>query len=213
MGVSVALIEDRQAVRTGLRQILTAHHNIDVHEFTGSQPAVLDRLLSLRVDVVLVGEVDHVQDLALIRWLDRCRGVANFRILLLRDVRTLSEVTQVRAAGAHGYLPYGADEHQLVSGVFMVAGGGYAFLPGLDGPPPESVTEPPPDSVGLTRREYSVLSALAHGMSNAEIAKDMCITEATVKKHLSQVLAKIGQPDRLRAGLYAYRHGLHCALR
>lgn len=68
--------------------------------------------------------------------------------------------------------------------------------------------EPPPQQCGLTGRERDVLAQLARGLSNAEIARELALAEATVKKHLTQAMRKTGQSDRLRAALYAHRHGL-----
>lgn len=208
MAVKVALLDDRQAVRSGIRQMLRSHFDIRILEITERLPEALDRILSTDPDVVLVGEVDHSQDLTTVRWLSTFRAMAGFRILLLRDVQTRSEVTQLLAAGAHGYVPPTADEDQLASSVIMVARGGNAFLPGLSSPVPDAEPEAAPESTGLTGREFSVLSALGRGLSNSEIAKELSVSEATVKKHLSSVMQKTGQRDRLRAGLYAYRHGL-----
>ncbi|MGY5117309.1 response regulator transcription factor [Streptomyces sp. 900105755] len=69
-------------------------------------------------------------------------------------------------------------------------------------------TEPLPQHCGLTDRERDVLAQLAQGLSNAEIGRELALAEATVKKHLTQAMRKTGQPDRLRAALYAHRHGL-----
>lgn len=68
--------------------------------------------------------------------------------------------------------------------------------------------EPLPQHCGLTDRERAVLAQLAQGRSNAEIGRELALAEATVKKHLTHAMRKTGQPDRLRAALYAHRHGL-----
>ncbi|KIX76999.1 hypothetical protein SF23_14435, partial [Streptomyces sp. MBRL 10] len=71
-------------------------------------------------------------------------------------------------------------------------------------PPPE----PLPQHCGLTNRESQVLAQLARGLSNAEIGRELALAEATVKKHLTHAMRKTGQSDRLRAALYAHRHGM-----
>lgn len=76
------------------------------------------------------------------------------------------------------------------------------------GPSPHAA-ERSPQQAGLTERERDVLAKLALGLSNAEIGRELALAEATVKKkHLTQAMRKIGQSDRLRAALYAHRHGL-----
>ena len=211
MATIVALIDDRQAIRAGVRQMLRSYFDIQVHEITERFPVALDIIFSLSPDVVLLGEVDHSQDLGIIQQMNARQQMTGSRLLLMRDVKTRSEVAQIMAAGVHGYLPSDANEWQLASAVVTVAGGGQVMLPAL-GKYPLAQTEIAPEAAGLTEREFSVLSALGRGLSNSEIAKELAISEATVKKHLSSVMQKVGQRDRLRAGLYAYRHGLDQAI-
>jgi DNA-binding NarL/FixJ family response regulator len=209
--MKVALVDDRQVMRAGIRQLLASYTDIQVLEIADRFPAALDRIFSLGPEVVILGEVDDSQDpTRVIGQLRTSRRSAGCRVLLMRDVKTQSEAVRIMAAGAHGYVPSYADARQLASALVIVGGGGQALLPGLVASisPTAGITESAPDTAGLTKRELSVLSALGRGLSNSEIAVELAVSEATVKKHLSSVMRKVGQRDRLRAGLYAYRYGV-----
>lgn len=209
MAVTVALLEERSAVRIGIQNVLSPHFDVRVLDVPDGEALDHTVLPAPGTDVVFVGQVHQGQSLNCLRWLSRFSRQQGFRILLFWEVANHSQITQLLAAGAYGYVCPSSDSQQLVSAVTIVANHGYVFLPAPAYPVPRgSATEIPPDTAGLTEREYMVLSSLGHGLSNAEIAKNLSISEATVKKHLSQVMQKIQQPDRLRAGLYAYRHGL-----
>lgn len=206
----VVLVDDRQAIRVGVRQMLMSHPDIQVLDMAAEFPSVRDRILALNPDVVIVGELDHDHDpIKSVQQLIADSQEKECRILLLRDVKTQGEALQIMTAGACGYVPSQADESQVASALVIVSGGGQVMLPKLIVRGPLFAgDEPAPDSVGLTERESSVLSALGRGLSNSEIAKELIMSEATVKKHLSSVMRKIGQRNRLRAALYAYRHGI-----
>lgn len=211
----VALVDDRQAVRAGIKQMLMSYFDIQTLEIAERFPEALDRIAALRPDVVILGEAQRDQELScVIRQLSTFGEAVGCRTLVMRDVTKQSEAAQIIAAGAHGYLPSNASEQQFASAVVIVATGGQVQLPRLAiGNSRPARAELAPDSAGLTEREFSVLSALGRGLSNSEIARELVVSEATVKKHLSSVMQKVGQRDRLRAGLYAYRNGLGLAAR
>ena len=119
------------------------------------------------------------------------------------------------AARALGYLTKDAGAAEIQQALHRVAGGQAALDPAVqlhlveaiaDGVPSGPATAQLPD--GLTPREAEVLTLIAAGLSNAEIAERLMVSEATVKSHVNHMLAKIGARDRAQAVGYAYRHGL-----
>ncbi|WKX10497.1 response regulator transcription factor [Streptomyces sp. NL15-2K] len=209
MAVKVALLEERTTVRVGMQELLGPHFDVEILDSRDID--AVDRTLARAsgADVVIVGQVNESQDLAYVRRLSAFGSNLGFRVIAFWDVSDQSEIALLLSAGACGYVNPSSDSRQIVSAVTIVAGHGMAFVPAPEYRfPPGAALETPPESAGLTSRERMVLSSLSHGLSNAEIAKNLSISEATVKKHLSQAMHKVHQPDRLRAGLYAYRHGL-----
>ncbi|MFD9409332.1 LuxR C-terminal-related transcriptional regulator [Streptomyces sp. NPDC059989] len=166
-----------------------------------------------RPDVILLGATDDLRkDLAMVRSMRRTRGAADVRIVLLRQAATASQVSQMLKAGVSGAFPLDQDAGCVIRAIAVVAAGGSIFLPAPleEDEAPEFTEDPEPsvDEAGLTDRERAVLSMLARGLSNAEIGRALSLSVATVKKHLTQAMRKIRQPDRLRAALYAHRQGL-----
>lgn len=167
-----------------------------------------------RPDLLLLGATDDFRkDLAMVRSLCRSRGAADARIVLLRRAENVAQVSQMLKAGVSGAFPLDQDAQCVVRALAIISAGGSIFLPaplgeGLDAPDPLETHEPAVDDVSLTDRERDVLSLLARGLSNAEIGRELSLSVPTVKKHLTQAMRKIRQPDRLRAALYAHRQGL-----
>lgn len=169
-----------------------------------------------RPDVILLGATDDLRkDLAVVRNARRSRGAARARIILLRKPENVSQVGQMLKAGASGAFPLDQEASCVVRAIAVVAAGGSIFLPApleeedpAESPGPADESEIAVDEASLTDRERAVLSLLARGLSNAEIARELSLSVATVKKHLTGAMRKICQPDRLRAALYALRQGL-----
>ncbi|GAA0382082.1 response regulator transcription factor [Streptomyces blastmyceticus] len=167
-----------------------------------------------RPDVILLGATDDFRkDLSMAGSLRRARGTTDARIILLRQAENVAQVSRMLKAGVSGAFPLDQDTSCIIRAISVVVAGGSIFLPAPLGDEHDTseaveVQEPVVDDVGLTDRERDVLSMLARGLSNAEIGRELSLSVATVKKHLTQAMRKICQPDRLRAALYAHRQGL-----
>jgi DNA-binding NarL/FixJ family response regulator len=140
------------------------------------------------------------------------------KVLMLTTYADDRSVIDALRAGARGYLTKDAGADEIRRALLQVTRGGAAIDPAVQrhlveaiagGPVAERAAAEPtrlPD--GLTAREAEVLSLIAEGLSNAEIAGRLVVSEATVKSHVNHLFAKAGVRDRAQAVTYAYRHGL-----
>jgi DNA-binding NarL/FixJ family response regulator len=135
------------------------------------------------------------------------------RVLVLTTFDLDEYVYEALRAGASGFLLKDAPESQLVAGIRIVADRGSLFAPAVTrrlierfaGTEPH---EPPPALAELTPRELDVLRALARGLSNAEIAAELVVSEHTAKSHVAHILGKLDLRDRVQAVVLAYESGV-----
>ena len=219
--VRVVLVDDQELVRSGLRRILRRRDGFEIVAecSDGAElPAVLDRLATggcdAGVDVVLMDlrmrEVDGITATAGVG--RRTDGPPVLVLTTFDDDQMLSGALR---AGAAGFLLKDSSADDLIRAVRAVANGDSwldpavtgrvlrAYRNGLPGPPGDGV----PAEV-LTARELEVLSAIAAGRTNAEIAAELVISELTVKSHIGRIFTKLALRDRAAAIVYAYDHGL-----
>ena len=220
MTVRVLLAEDHAAVRAGLRLILEAEAGIEVVGEAGDGHAAVTNARALRPDVVLM-------DIQMPR-LDGVEATTQIVAEELAEVLVLTTfdldeyVFAALRAGAAGFLLKSAGAAELTGAVHRVAAGDgvvapevtrrllAAFASSRPGAV-EQVRRAEPDGgalTGLTERERDVLTLLARGLSNQEIAAALVITEATTKTHVSRVLAKLGCSSRVQAAIVAREAGL-----
>jgi DNA-binding NarL/FixJ family response regulator len=194
--------------------ILDAQKDIDVVGEAEDGREAIERARELEPDVVLMDirmpELDGLE--ATRRLLGRDGGP---RILILTTFDADEYVYEAMKAGASGFLLKDVRPEQLAEAVRVVAAGDALLAPAITRrlveqfvrrPPPASAT--PPALAELTERELDVLRLVARGLSNAEIATSLFLTEATVKTHLTHILAKLNLRDRVQAVVLAYESGL-----
>jgi DNA-binding NarL/FixJ family response regulator len=212
MTIRVLLADDQKLVRGGFRMILRAEPDIDVvgEAADGAEAVALARQLG--PDVVLMDvrmpNVDGIE--ATRRIIDGSDPAP--RVLVLTTFDLDEYVYEALRAGASGFLLKDAPEEQLVSGIRIVADGGSLFAPAVTrrlierfaGTAPQ---QPPPALAELTPRELDVLRLLARGLSNAEIASELVVSEHTAKTHVAHILAKLDLRDRVQAVVLAYESG------
>jgi DNA-binding NarL/FixJ family response regulator len=211
--VRVFLAERHPVASAGLRSVLNAAPGTAVVGSCGEPGRLAEALRRVRPDVVLLGTGGTLaEELARVARVRSPQVAPDARVVLLRRVESTAEASRVLLAGASGCFPLDLPEDGIIRAVGLVGAGGTVFLPAPPAapvPPGLAVdAEPLPQHCNLTRRERQVLAQLAAGLSNAEIGRELALAEATVKKHLTSAMRKIGQTDRLRAALYAHRHGL-----
>jgi len=211
----VFLVEDQALVREGIRSLLALEPSILVTGAAADGEEALAEIPRARPDVVLLDmRLPRLSGLDVLRRLSE-RGALPPTIILTTFGDDAAVLEGIRA-GARGYLLKDVSLRELVDAIRVVAAGGTAVRPvvservvrGLS----EVTAEPafermqPPDP--LTEREVEVLRLVALALSNAEIAKRLVLTEATVKTHVSSVLRKLGLRDRVQAVVLAYDVGL-----
>ncbi len=216
----VVIADDQTLVRSGFRMILGAAGIPVVAEAADGGQAVT-AVLKYRPDVVLMDirmpEMDGLE--ATRRILAAPAGCA-CRIIILTTFDLDQYVYAALASGASGFLLKDVSPEQLVAAVQMVRAGDALLAPSItrrlvERFAPQAASRPGPggDLSGLTPREREVLTLLARGLSNAELAAQLTLSEATVKTHVARILAKLQLRDRVRAVVLAFETGLDCPAR
>ena len=216
MTLAVLIADDQALVRAGFRMILEAEEDMEVVGEAADGREALAEALRLRPDVVLMDvrmpEVDGIE--ATRRLLGEDGSDA--KIVMLTTFDMDEYVYDALRAGASGFLLKDVPPEQLVAGIRAVASGDSLLAPSVTRRvieefvrrPPDSVRTAPPELTELTAREAEVLKLIARGLSNAEIAKELFVSEATVKTHVAHVLMKLKLRDRVQAVVLAYESGL-----
>lgn len=211
--IEVLLVDDQHLVRSGFRMILEGESDITVvgEGATGAEGVRLAK--SERPHVVLMDiqmpDMDGLEATARIVRLE-----AAPRVIILTTFEHDDYVFSALRNGASGFLLKNAPPDRLIDAVRVVAGGESLLAPSVTRRIIEefarrpAVQAPPVLADPLTDRELEVLRHVARGRSNAEIASELFVGEATVKTHVSNVLLKLGVRDRVQAVVWAYEHGI-----
>lgn len=212
--ISVLLADDQELVRAGFRMILEAQEGIEIAGEAGNGREALARAREVRPDVVLMDIRMPVLDgIAATRQII-AEGLPS-RVLVLTTFDDEQIVYDAMKAGASGFLLKTAPPARLADGVRTVAAGDALLAPTITRRLIEEfVRQPPPGQTTprqldeLTEREREVLGLIARGLSNAEIAAQLVVSDATVKTHVNHLLQKLNLRDRVQAVVLAYETGL-----
>lgn len=213
--IRVLVADDQRVVREGLSTLLSLIGGVDVVGTAADGNEALTLASQLRPDVVLMDlrmpHCDGVEATRRIRDHD-----ARISVLVLTTYSDDRSVIDALRAGARGYLTKDAGADEIRDALERVISGQAAIDPAVQhhlltaiatGPATSDERTPRfPD--GLTPREAEVLTLIARGLSNAEIANQLVVSETTVKSHINHLFAKTGVRDRAQAVTYAYQHGL-----
>ncbi len=212
--IRVLLADDQAMVRAGFRLILSAEADITVAGEASDGAEAVAAARRLRPDVTLMDvRMPRLDGIAATRRL-AAEDPPVTRVVVLTTFDVDSYVYDALRAGASGFLLKNAPPEELVQAIRVVASGGALLDPAVTrrvieefarGPAPGPV---PPEVAGLTERELEVLHLVAQGLSNAELAATLVVSEATVKTHVARMLAKLGLRDRVQAVVFAYERGL-----
>ena len=216
MTVRVLLVDDEAMIRTGLRMVLEAESDIEVVGEAGDGAQAVTAAATLRPDVVLMDvRMPRLDGLAATQQILAANPAV--KVVVLTTFNEDSYVRDALRLGASGFLLKVAPPERLVDAIRVAANGDALIDPlvtrqviaalAYNMPDPLAADSPP--ALGqLTIREAEVLRMLARGKSNAEIAADLVVGDATVKTHVARVLMKLGLRDRVQAVIYAYEHRL-----
>ena len=213
--VRVVVVDDQAAVRDGLATLLDLEPRISVVAQAADGAAALEEVKAQRPDVVLMDlhmpGVDDIEATARI-----AREHPHTKVVVLTTYADDASIHGALQAGALGYLTKDSGREDIARAV-LAAAAGQSVLEGQVQRRLVSAAAGAARSVpanadmardGLTAREIDVLKRIAAGHSNTQIAKELFISEATVKTHINHLFAKIGARDRAQAVRYAYSHGL-----
>jgi len=211
----VVIADDQTLVRGGFRLILTLAGIQVVAEAADGKEAIA-AVLKHRPDVVLMDIRMPVMDgLEATRRILESRPGQNVRVIVLTTFDLDQYVYAALAAGASGFLLKDVSPEHLVAAVQLVRTGDALLAPSITrrlierfAPPAAEPGVPGRDLSVLTPRELEVLGLVARGMSNAELAAALTLSEATVKTHVARILAKLDLRDRVQAVILAYETGL-----
>jgi DNA-binding NarL/FixJ family response regulator len=217
--IRIVLVDDQELLRTGFRMILDAQQDMTVVGEAADGLAALELLDRCPADVVLMDvrmpKLDGVEATRrLLSGGGEAKGVA--RVLILTTFDLDEYAFAAIKAGASGFLLKDVPPAELLTAIRAVHSGDAVVAPSttrrlLDrfAPMlPAADAPPPPSLAGLTDREREVLILIAQGLSNAEIARRLVLSEATVKTHVGRILMKLELRDRVQAVVLAYETGL-----
>ncbi|MEU4098761.1 response regulator transcription factor [Streptomyces sp. NPDC026673] len=213
--IRVLLVDDQPMIRTGFRFILEAEPDLVVVGESGDGAAAVEDARALQPDVILM-------DIRMPRMdgVEATRAIVDSglsaKVIILTTFDLDEHVVDALRAGAGGFLVKDGPAASLIDAIRVVAAGEAVIAPRvtrrlldrfarLDDGTGETT---PPTLERLTGRELDVLRALTRGLSNAEIAADLVVSEATVKTHVAHILEKFGLRDRVQAVILAYDAGL-----
>jgi DNA-binding NarL/FixJ family response regulator len=216
VSVRVLLVDDQALIRAGFRMILDAEEDMEVVGECADGTQAVDSARRLKPDVVLMDirmpEMDGIEATRLIAGAD---GDAGPRVLMLTTFDLDEYVYDALRAGASGFLLKDVPAEQLVDGIRVVAQGEALLAPSVTRRLIQEFSRSgaaqqraPAELEELTPRELEVFKLIARGMSNAEIAAELVVSETTVKTHVARVLMKLGVRDRVQAVVLAYESGV-----
>jgi DNA-binding NarL/FixJ family response regulator len=215
--IRILLVDDQALVRAGFRMILDAEPEMEVVGEASDGREAIDQVQALSPDVVLMDirmpELDGLE--AARRILSSTNGETP-KILMLTTFDLDEYVYEALRAGASGFLLKDTPPEQLVGAIHVIADGEALLSPSItrrviaefvkgSGPKPPAQFARLQE---LTARELEVLKLIARGYSNAEIAKELFVSETTVKTHVARILMKLQLRDRVQAVVLAYEAGV-----
>ena len=210
MSIRVLIADDHAVVRQGLKTFLELQEDIEVVDDVADGEAAVAAVERESPDVVLMDlvmpGVDGVEAIRRIR-----EGRPQARVLVLSSFLDDERLFPAVRAGAAGYLLKDVEPRELVKAIRTVHGGEALLHPAVAARVLRELTEDGARrsaAEALTAREREVLALIARGLPNKLIARELSISEKTVKAHVSSILGKLGVSDRTQAALYAVRSGL-----
>lgn len=211
--IRILLVDDQELIRVGFRLVLEAEPDLEVVGEAADGEAAVAAATRMTPDVILMDvRMPGVDGIAATERIVHATPSAKVIVLTTFDLDEYA--FGAIQAGASGFLLKDAQRHELIGAVRAVHGGDAILAPRVtrrildhvSSRLPSAPAEPDP-ARALTERELDVFRAMARGLTNAEIAKALFLSESTVKTHVGRVLQKVGARDRVHAVILAHRHG------
>ena len=213
--ISVVIADDQALVRGGFRALLDAQDDITVTGEAADGDAALRLTLELRPDVVLMDiRMPGVDGLAATRHIASDERLADVKVVILTTFDLDEYVFEAIRAGANGFLVKDTEPAELLRAVRAVVAGDALLSPGVTRRLIEEFASRAKDPAGLpdlarlTDREREVVTLVAEGLTNDEIARRLIMSAATAKTHVSRAMIKLGARDRAQLVVFAYESGL-----
>lgn len=205
--IRILLADDHAVVREGLRALLEQQADMQVVAEASDGPGALQLVIGHAPDVIVLDmKMPGATAVETIQAIKQQRP--RTQVLVFTSYAEDSQVRDALTAGATGYLLKDAMAEDLIRAVREVNAGRAWLHPHAQRQMLEWMRRPPSQIDTLTSRERSVLSLLAEGQSNKQIARNLGLTAGTVKGYVSQVLEKLGVADRTQAALLAHKEGI-----
>ena len=216
--IRVALVDDQALFRAGIRMLVSYQADLEFVGEAGNGAAGVTMAAAVRPDVILMDirmpVMDGIDATTAILAAAAAAGVTPPRIVVLTTFELDESASRAIRGGASGFLLKDADPEFLLAAIRTVHAGSAVIAASatrelfahFDAPAPEQ--EVPVSFTTLTSREREIFALAALGLSNAEIAAGEFLSEATVKTHISRILAKLSLRDRVQLVVFAFQHRL-----
>jgi len=208
--INVLLVDDHSLVRQGIKQILELEKDLFVIGQANNGEEAIVQVQELKPDIVLLDI--NMPKLNGIHTLRRLKGIdSEIKVIMLTFYEDSEYLFEALNLGANGYILKDAESDSLIKAIRDVYHGDSYVHPSIaaslvKGSNDRYINEK--TNTKLTKREYEVLTLIAEGLNNREIANNLYISEKTVKNHVSNIFKKINVNDRTQAAIYAYKHNI-----
>lgn len=211
--ITVMIADDHVLMREGLKQLLELGNNIEVIAQSGDGEETIKKAVECKPDVILLDiNMPKLNGIEVLRRLKDMGQASKIIMLTIHDAREyLFETMKI---GANGYILKDSDSDSLVKAIKDVYAGKTYIQPSIASMLVDEINSKGEENKdlakikSLTRREYEVLTLLAEGINNKEIADKLYISEKTVKNHVSNIFKKIKVNDRIQAAIFAYKNNI-----
>lgn len=207
--IRILIVDDHEIVRVGLRSVILSEPGMQVVGEAGDGEQAVRQARALNPDVILLDLLMPRKDgLTAIPEIKKANPHA--RILVLTAFAGDDKIFPALAAGAQGYLLKESSSEELLASIRHVYQGESPLHPEVSRRVIQKMnqTAASPSKGVLTDREMEILKEIAQGCSNEEIAKNLAVSESTVRNHVTSILAKLNLANRTQATLYALREGI-----
>jgi len=211
--IAVMLVDDHKLLRQGLKQILELEEDIDVVAQAGNGEEAIEKAQQYNPDVILLDinmpKVNGIETLRRLKDL----GI-NSKVIMLTIYDDREYLFETMKIGANGYVLKDSDADSLIKAIKDVKRGKTYIQPSIASVLVEELNEKTKKDgdyakiESLTKREYEVLTLVAEGLNNKEIANRLYISEKTVKNHVSNIFKKIKVNDRIQAAIFAFKNNI-----